>query len=64
MASFGLLPAIILVKSVNSFGGTFHGTEDRDGSCEEFLLYLQSLRFNRARRQNDYYGFILPLCKL
>ena len=64
MASSGLLPGRMLVKSANSFSGTFHGAKDRDESGEQPLLYLQSFCFNGAGRQDDYYGFVLPPSKL
>jgi len=50
LALFGLLPARILVKFINSFGCTFHGTKDRDGGGKELLLYLQSFWLSGAMR--------------
>jgi hypothetical protein len=50
LALFSLLPARILVKFINSFSCTFHGTKDWDGSGKELLLYLQSFWLSGARR--------------
>jgi hypothetical protein len=64
LSLFSLLPAGILVKSANSLSGTLHGIKDRNVSCQELLLYLQSFRLSGAGRQNDYYGLILSTSKL